>query len=565
MANGTRVWMILGALWIAPAAAVAQDTVTVGETAVGAAEVQEEALRAAAERAVAFYNSARTIRLQGRTFLPSGRALDGDVAVLGGPVEVEGRVAGDLVVINGDLTLGETARVDGDAIVVGGRVRRVEGARVLGGVEAYPGVIVVQRVGGALVLVSAGAERRRPRLRLPIYSLGSSDLVVSGGTYNRIEGLPIAFGPRIVTGGSNPLRLEFVGVYRSESGFRLSGDEIGYRLRARQFVGGHRTLAFDASLHSAIEPIETGGLTNLESGLATFLMHRDYRDHYERTGWSVGAGWADESHPWSVRLEFRDERHATVAVKDSTEDPWTLVKNDEPFRPNAAIDDGDLQSLALDLAYDTRNDAERPWTGWWIRTAYEVALGGRLSGRTPDFHHWQLDLRRYNRVSPSAGIDVRLALGGLVGGDLLPAQRQHALGAEGSLPGYERFEFDCGWRAGGASAPIGTAPGYGCERFALLQVQYRGSPRFKVSWGGDSDEPRPERFRVSLEPALVVFYDVGAAWTGAGYWEHLTRSDNWFADVGLGIEFGGPGVYVAIPVREGAKGSNFFVRLARRI
>ncbi|MGH7545694.1 MAG: hypothetical protein ACREKI_05875 [Gemmatimonadota bacterium] len=551
-----------GIVWL-PGAVAAQDTVTVGVAVVSPAQEQQDLLREAAERAVAFYNELRTIRLQGRTFIPSGRGLDGDVGVLGGPVDVQGRVAGDLVVINADLLLAASARVDGDVVVVGGRVRREEGAVVLGDVESYAGAVTVQRVDDTLVLVDIAGEPRRSPFLWPIWSLGNSDLLISGGTYNRIEGLPIAIGPRVVSGGANPLRLELQGIYRSQSGFDPAGDEFGYRLRARQYVGGHRDVWLDASLHSTIEPIETRGLTDLEAGLSTFFLHRDYRDHYDRVGWTAGIGWDDEHRPWNAHLEFRDERHDSAPLAGADDDPWTLAQNDDPFRPNALIDEGDLQSLLLDLRYDTRNDPDRPWTGWWIRTSYEIALGGRLSGVKPTFHDWELDLRRYNRVSPSAGIDVRVALGGRIGGGALPAQRQHALGAEGSLPAYQRFEFDCGWRAAGGT--IGTEPGYGCERYALVQVQYRGSPRFKIGWGGDSDEPGPDRFRLRLEPALVLFYDVGTAWDVTGFWSHLTQSRNWVADIGFGVELGGPGIYVALPLREGAKGSNFFIRLARRI
>lgn len=562
-----RLWAAACALAALPAfaRAAAQDTVTVGAPVSVPSETVQGLPRELAERVVDFYNGARTIRLQGRTFVPSGRSLDGDVAVLGGPVELEGRVAGDLIVINGDLVLAPTARVDGDVTVVGGRIREADGAQVLGSLVAYGEVLVVQRAGDRLLLVSVEAERRRPGFRLPFYTLGSSDLLIASGTYNRVEGLPIFLGPRVITGGSNPLRLEFLGVYRSESGFRLAGDELGYRLRARQYLGGHRSLWFEASLHSAIEPIELRGLTNLESGLSTFVLHRDYRDHYERRGWSAALAWHEEGRPWDLRLEYRDERHASVAVDDPPADPWTLVENDEPFRSNARIHGGELRSLLLGLNYDTRNDPDRPWTGWWIRSSYELAVGGRLTDLRPDFLHAVIDVRRYNRVSPSAGIDFRITAGGRLAGDFLPAQRQHALGAEGSLPGYGRFQFDCGWRSGGASALVGIVPGYGCGRFALFQAQYRGSPRFRIGWGGDSDEPGPDLFRLRLEPALVVFYDVGTAWNGEGFFDHLTKSNNWVADVGLGVEFGGPGIYVAIPFREGAKGSNLFVRLARRI
>lgn len=562
------LYSLLSPLLAAPGwARSAQDTVAVGRVEPVAQEDLETLPRQVAERVVEFYNSERTIRLHGRTFIPDGRRLDGDVAILGGPVELGGRVAGDLVVINGDVNLRPTASVDGDVTVVGGRATAAEGARVQGEIVSYTSVLVVQRSGDRLVLVSVD-ERRRRRGRLfefPVYGLGASDFLVTAGTYNRVEGLPISLGPRIVTGGSNPLRAEFLGIYRTVSGFSLDREDLGYLVRARQYAGGRRSFWLEASFHSWIEPIESWGVSDLETALSTLFLHRDYRDHYERRGFGVAAAWAEEDGPASLRLEYRDERHASVAVRDSSDDPWTLSKNDEPFRPNPRIHGGDLRSLLLALTYDTRNDRSQPWTGWWVRASYEVALGGDLSGREPDFQHLFVDLRRYNRVSPSSGLDVRIVAGGRLGGSFLPAQRQHALGAEGSLPGYQRFEFDCGVRDGGPLAPILFVPGYGCERVFLFQAQYRGSPRFRISWGGEPDEPGPDRFRLRLEPAFVIFYNAGAAWNGEGFLDHLTDTDNWAADVGVGVDFGGPGVYVALPLRKGAKGSNLFVRLARRL
>lgn len=559
---------VLTALWAPGSARAAQDTVAVGQAQPLAQADVERMPREVAERVVEFYNLERTIRLHGRTYIPDGRRLEGDVAVLGGPVEIAGRVAGDVVVINGDLTLQATGRVDGDVTIVGGRATLAEGAQVQGEVVSYISALVVERSGDRLVLVSVDERRRRRGFfEFPAYGLGASDFLITAGTYNRVEGLPIGLGPRIQTGGSNPLRLEFRGVYRTVSGFSLDREDLGYLVRARQYAGGRRSLWLEASLHSVIEPIEAWGVSDLEAALSMFLLHRDYRDHYERTGWSAAAGWTEEGAPLGLRLEYRDERHATAAVRDSLDDPWTLSKNDEPFRPNARIDGGDLRSILLSLSYDTRNDPSQPWTGWWLRASYEVAVGGDLSGREPDFQHLFVDLRRYNRVSPTAGLDFRAVAGGRLGGSFLPAQRQHAMGAEGSLPGYQRLEFDCGMRDG-PIAPIGVIPGYGCERFFLFQAQYRGSPRFRISWGGGGGEaegPGPDRFRLRLEPALVIFYDAGAAWNGEGFFERLTDRKSWVADVGVGVDLGGPGVYVAVPLRKGAKGSNLFVRLTRRL
>lgn len=73
----------------------------------------------------------------GRDVIVQGEAL-ADVAALDGSVEVSGQVAGDVVVMRGDVRLAPTARVGGDIFVVGGTIRAAPGARAGGRMVSYP-------------------------------------------------------------------------------------------------------------------------------------------------------------------------------------------------------------------------------------------------------------------------------------------------------------------------------------------------------------------------------------------------------------------------------------------
>lgn len=68
--------------------------------------------------------------------------LDGEatsqVVVLNGNARIRGQVAGDLIVLGGDVDLGEKALVGGDLYVLGGRVAMAPGAAVEGRSVAYP-------------------------------------------------------------------------------------------------------------------------------------------------------------------------------------------------------------------------------------------------------------------------------------------------------------------------------------------------------------------------------------------------------------------------------------------
>ncbi|MEK6611135.1 MAG: hypothetical protein AABZ35_09450, partial [Gemmatimonadota bacterium] len=59
--------------------------------------------RDVADEIVRFFNGPGTLHFSGITRVPAGRGIDGDVAILGGPVTVAGRISGGLVVVNGDV------------------------------------------------------------------------------------------------------------------------------------------------------------------------------------------------------------------------------------------------------------------------------------------------------------------------------------------------------------------------------------------------------------------------------------------------------------------------------
>lgn len=542
---------------------------------------EPELPRSVAEHVIAVYNHPSTVRLGGTARLPRGAELTGDVAVLGGSFAVAGTVRGNVVVINGDLRLESGAQITGGATVVGGIVTGLEQATVAGPVEAHRAALRFRRDEGRLThappppepAISAGRQ----------FDFGRTDLrlAVRGG-YNRVEGLPVGAGARLELGRSNPTSLQTMLIYRTESGLRLSPREFGYELRAEQFIGGHRAWRIGAALRSEILPIEAWGLSDRENALATFVLHRDYRDHYEREGWSTYLRLAPRGEPYDVTLEYRDERHRTVSAGGA----WALVDNDREWRPQPIIARGELRSAAITLRYDSRNEPLDPSTGWFLTASAEDGLGGdlshavtidaetgqpRLEPRDVDarFTTALLDLRRYARIGPGSRVAVRLLAAGSVDGGALPTQRQHVLGGEGSLPGYAAFRFDCGARehalevgAGRLNPPVRSFPYYGCDRVALFQFEYLGRLAVAPSLGRMLD-----RDLSFIEPVnWVLFFDTGRAWTeddAAGGRE--TGRSGFVADAGLGLRFGRFGVYWAMPLSKGPDGLNFFVRIGPRL
>lgn len=85
-----------------------------------------------------------------------------DVFRLATDLEVNGRVAGDVVVVAGDLYLGPEAQVEGDAIAVLGFVHRQDGASVAGKVIALPSLASLE---------PAAADVSSPGLRIGLFMI----------------------------------------------------------------------------------------------------------------------------------------------------------------------------------------------------------------------------------------------------------------------------------------------------------------------------------------------------------------------------------------------------------
>lgn len=555
-----------------------------------------------AERVTSFFNNPRTIHFNGRTRIPADGKVSGDVAVMDGPMEVAGRIDGDLIVINGDLVLVPGAVVGGSVIVVGGEISGADSARVAGEITSYSAPLEFARSGERIVLREPGEPadslgdetvlHRRPRGRARL-------VLASEGSYNRVEGLPITFGPVVETPGSNPFRLRARAIFRTEAEGPYRAERWGGEVQAEQFLGGNRLLRVGGAVRSLVSPIEGWHLTNVENSLSTFVFHRDLRDYYQRRGYSVFATVAPRFSPFSGTLEFRSERHLPLAAGD----PWSIFNEGEGWRLQPYAARGDLSSLVGSIQWDSRNDPDDPSSGWYFETELERAVRSTLvqpeflatsifrdnvgdvvvSGERPFglFTHGMIDLRRYNRISPTSRLNLRVMAAGALGATPLAPQRQHALGGEGSLPGFNLLSMDCGARGQvvrsqldphSDPAPRAFFRGYGCDRVVLVQAEYRGNVDFRINFGRSDDGEEDEGFGREVGNVLngtlgwIFFADAGSGWAKAD--PGPVQQDG--MDVGAGVLLGRLGVYAAVPVASDgrfvrpSRGPNIFVRLNSR-
>jgi len=553
-----------------PTRAVAQDTaIVINAESSAAATTPTQLPRPVAEQAIRLFNAASTTRLVGRTRLPPGNAWRGDVALRNGSVALGGRIEGTLLVINGDATLDSSAAVTGDVIVIGGTVVRAPGAEVGGEVRVYREPLPY-RTDGDLIALAPNPRRRLPflgaRRTWATPETRSSLTVATAGTFNRVEGLPIVFGPEFSwrVKGTASLRLDALGLARSVGNVGTDPGNLGYVVRTELRSGDERGAGLGFRAYSIVAPIEAWSLHSAEVGWAAFLFQRDYRDYYFARGVS-GRVFVQPRRPLTVALEVARDWQTSVAARD----PWTVFRNSGTWRANPPIDDGHYTTLGGVVTFDTRNDRDQPTAGWLLQAALDNSWSDDVSPqvlpvgvRRPiptdgsyQFRRLFVDLRRYTRVSPSGRVNLRVLTGGWLGGDALPLQQRLSLGGADPLSGYGFRHTGCN---GDLTDPVFTRSHVAaCDRVLLTQIEYRG--HLSLHWSYDASRPKDEAARALLTlqgPDLVVFGDAGQAWLvgdGPGRLpsDRLPTLGSWLADLGMGMDWGGFGVYVAKAVTAG--------------
>jgi hypothetical protein len=524
------------------------------------------------------WNDSGTTRIAGSFFLPSGTRLNGPVAVFWGPLRVAGELAGRVTIINGNLVIDPGGVVRGSVLIVGGRITVRPGGRLEGGPPRtfLPQAQLDRTPEGKLVvrpparpigeLATVGTSFRTGRF-------GTRISIETGREYNRVEGLPIVFGPSVMREGLPNLdaRLDLRGIVWTAPDRTDRRADYGYSGRLQFRLGSARRLTLRGQAYRVISANEEQPLSATEAGWSAFLFQRDYRDYYQNEGVSGYLSYA-LGHGLTLNTSLRRDLEKSVPAGD----PISVFRN-EAWRPNPLADDGHYVSLRVGLDFDTRNEPESPASGWlvrgfWERSRSDDAAPLSLPSEVRDpiapgpyaFSRFWIDARRYARFNPSIRTSARVVAGGWLSGDPLPVQRRLSLGGPDILPGYPFRSQNC--------APLGlTDPSRPalCDRMLAVQLEVR--TRTRVGLPIPSPDPYLtglQRLFAIREPDIIIFGDAGKAWiTGEGPGRvpnnRLPVLREWEYDVGFGVDAGGLGFYLSQPLNRGLP-LTFTMRLQRR-
>ena len=528
--------------------------------------------RAVEERLQAIVDNPATRKISGEATISERH--EGDVVVYTGPLTLSGTIQGELIVVDGNVEFKEGSEVTGDVTLVGGDATGLEYANIGGTVTMYGEGFSFFR--GREKVYSVNSRSRRVYREDWRRDWGHSSFTLrTGWNYNRVEGLPVHFGPVIETAGRNPTRFEALAIWRTEISSPWDTEDLGYTARAEQFFGGRREFRIGGSIRSVVDPIESWQMNKVEASLAAFVLHDDYRDYFKREGWSAYMQLKPRASGISATVEYRDEDHSSEPARD----PWTLFDNSDDWRLQPLVAEGRFRSLNGIVEIDRRDDDDFPTAGFLVRGELTQGLGGDLVvppttlpimpaiAFDEQFTHGLLDARLYRRVGRDATLSFRVLGAGALSDTPLPAQFQHAMGGAGSMPGYSTFSMDCGARNFGvlpSVAPPGFFPYYGCDRAAMFSAEYRGGINFH--WGGLStwDEDDDWNWDFDANPNWVVFFDAARGWAHPESKARGAADTETLYDVGAGFLLGDFGIYAAVPLTGEDRDLRFFIRLGPR-
>ncbi|MBI3005469.1 MAG: hypothetical protein HYY49_08640 [Ignavibacteriales bacterium] len=378
-------------------------------------------------------SESNTFTYEGDKTINESETVYGNVVVKGGDLTIFGKIDGDVLVVGGTLIVKDGGRITGNARVISGDVIREDGGKIDGYVDKSRSTTAGYR-----------EDRRKftqPSTRFdPPWLAESSALENFIFRYNRVEGLFLGLGSekRYYWDG----RKKFNSYGSIGWGFKSHTWRYNLGL-ARQFplynTDGDELLEIGVEGYSLTDSKDQWIIGVHENSAAAILIHEDFRDYFERRGYSAHVAYYTRQDyvNGEFKVAFLADKYESLINRAE----WALFGGEKLFRLNPAIDPGSMRSVLTSVGFSTVSKTMHGQEGWNILGSMEFTdknLGG-------DFHFGQyiLDIRRYQPVSLYDNFNIRLRAGTAEG--TLPLQKQFEIGGLSTLHAFP-FKSEVGNR-----------------------------------------------------------------------------------------------------------------------
>jgi len=374
--------------------------------------------------------SARTF--SGNKVIEESETVTGNVVVKGGDLTIYGTVDGDVMVVGGDLLMKSTGRVTGNARVISGTIKKEEGSVI----EGYEDKTRSEKTN------YRETQRRfsRSGRSFDVPWLDESSLDNFVFRYNRVESVFLGVGS---------VKKYY---WDGEKSWNAFGS-IGWGFKSHTWRGnlglsrqfailsneGNSIIELGAEGYSLTDTKDQWIISLHENTAAAFLFHEDFRDYYERNGYTVHVAYYSK-HDY-LKSELKAAYQADMYDSLTNRIEWALFGGDKLFRQNPAIVPGKIHSVLFSAGVSTVSKTSYGPEGWTLLASTEFAK--KSWGGEFDFDQYIFDLRRFQPLDRFDNFNVRLRVGS--GGGVLPLQRAYELGGVGTLNGFP-FKSEIGNR-----------------------------------------------------------------------------------------------------------------------
>lgn len=277
--------------------------------------------------------------------VPRGTQENTTLIVLSRTAAISGRVAGDVVVIGGDLFVRPGAHIEGRAVAIGGGVYPSALGVIDNGFESFrDNTFAITRAGDGYELryLSLRENASAPLLFPGVYGLRIP-------TYDRVNGASIPFGPSLTFAGGRG-EVNGLAIYRSDLGKVdpvIDGTfQLTRRSRAEARIG-RETLSNDSWIWS-----------NLVNSLSVLVFGTDTRNYYraDHADLTVHRLWEWTSTQMEPFVGGRAERAWSAGPGfGATSAPWSFWGRTDSLgmrRPNPGIMDGNITSALAGTTFE---------------------------------------------------------------------------------------------------------------------------------------------------------------------------------------------------------------------
>jgi cytoskeletal protein CcmA (bactofilin family) len=366
------------------------------------------------------------VTFNGDTEIAEGDTIQGDLVVKYGTLTVRGAVNGDILVVNGSIVIKSTAHIKGNVRSMNGSIIKDDGAIVEGYTEQSSKSKYDRRKKTARVRYSHTFK--------PYYwieqPLDDDNFLFR---YNRVEGLFLGLGSQKKFYWDGDKKITGFGSFGY--GFAMHKWRLQLGLDRQFLISDGVLFETGGEVHSSTDTKDEWRMNLGENNLAALFFREDFRDYFQREGFSVHTARYTKDGDISTMVDARynADRYKSL-YKEAN---WALFGGDRVFRSNPFINEGMIRSISLTAGVSTLEKYRNRSEGWDLYGRAEY--GGKNMGGDFDFNQVIIDMKRFQQLSDYDQISIRVRVGSLEGDPIL--QKTFELGGANTMPAYGFKEF----------------------------------------------------------------------------------------------------------------------------